>query len=106
MSTNVEKMPIYIQFVETPAKSQKLANEIFELSKRFNIYEIVTLADYIERGTDNGEDLLIYRIDVKPQTRSDNGEDVINFLDHVFKKMFDKFPSYVEPVKHDQTHVE
>lgn len=101
MSTNVDKIPIYIQFVETPNKSQKLVQEIFELAKRFNLYEVVTLADYVERGTDNGEDLIVYRIDIHPQTRADNGEDVMNFLDHVFNKMFDKFPSYVEPVKND-----
>jgi hypothetical protein len=99
MSSNIESLPIYIQLVETPSKTPRLVEEIIQLSERFNLYESVTLASYTERGTDNGEDILVYRIDAKPQSRQDEGSNVINFLDHIFRKMFDKFPSFVEPVK-------
>lgn len=95
MSTT-ETLPIYFQLIEIPAKTNKLVEEINSLTERFNLTGIVTLVHYNSALTDNGEDVLIYKIKTKSTPKDENGENIINFLDHIFKKMFDRYPSYVE----------
>jgi len=101
MSMNVDNLPLYIQLVETKAKTPQLVEEIIQVSQRFNLYDEVSLVSVSDQETDNGEVVLVYKIQTKNNGKQEEGENVTNFLDHIFRKMFSRFPSFTEPVEPD-----
>lgn len=78
-------------------KTEKLIQDIKELSKKYNIYDEVTLSNITASKTLlETDNTLEYSISIASPNNK-KGENIINFLEHVTKKMFDKYPVFTEP---------
>ena len=98
MNTDIDIFPLFVQLVEQRGdKTEMLIQEIKKLSERFNIYDDVTLATITASTTSSSDNVLIYQINTTPTSKAANATSPIEFLEYLFQKMFDKYPSYVEP---------
>lgn len=99
MTSENNTFPIYIKLVEQRGdKTERLVDEIKSLSLRFNIYDDVTLAAILPSNTGSEENTLVYCINTTPTNHSQKSGHIIDFLEYVFQKMFDKYPAYTEPI--------
>jgi len=99
MNSENDIFPIFLQLIEQRGdKTENLVAEIKRLSERFNIYDDVILSGIIPSNTSATENALIYQINTTPTSNSPKSGDIIDFLESIFQKMFDKYPSYVEPI--------
>lgn len=98
MNSENDTFPIFLQLIEQRGdKTEALIIEIKKLSERFNIYDDVILSSIIQSNTSATENALIYQVNTSPTINSHKSGDIIDFLESIFQKMFDKYPSYVEP---------
>ena len=98
MSTDNSNYSIYFYLIERRGeKTERLIQEIKDLTLRFNIYDEVRLVSATPAsliGAD--ENTLTYSINMSTPTTK-KGEEIIAFLEYVTKKMFDKYPAFTEP---------
>jgi len=100
MNAESDIFPIFFQLIEQKGeKTEALINEIKRLSDKFNIYEDIRLAGITQSGTNSNENVLIYELSTTPTSNSPKSNYIIDFLEYIFQKMFDKYPSYIEPIK-------
>lgn len=99
MSSEKNKFPVYIKFVEQKGeKTERLIEEIKTLSRRFNIYDEISLMAVLPSTSNSEENSLIYCIMANPAEHSYVSNQIIDFLEYVFQKMFEKYPAYTELV--------
>lgn len=78
-------------------KADSTVAEIARLSHKFGINDILNLNSYILTGN-RDEVVLIYSLDLNTSEKKETSGNAIDFLEYVFKHMFDKYPTYTEPV--------
>ena len=99
MSSENNALPIYIKLIEQRGdKTERLMEEIKSLSERFNIYDDVTLSGVIPSTSSAEENALIYCINTTPTNNSQKAGNIMDFLEYLFQKMFNKYPAYTDPI--------
>lgn len=97
MSTETSNYSIFFQLIERRGdKTERLIQEIKDLSIRHNIYDEVRLVNINPATIGSDENQLVYSIETATPS-SKKGADIIFFLEHITKKMFDKYPAFTEP---------
>ena len=78
-------------------KTDALIEEMIELSKVYDIYEECSLSHLVSLDHDLSvdENKLIYVISLPSAITKKTGQ-VLGFLNHVFQKMFNKYPAFTE----------
>lgn len=78
-------------------KTDALIEEMVELSKEYDIYEECRFSHLVNFDDDLSvdENKLIYTITLPSAVTKKSGQ-VLNFLSHVFQKMFNKYPAFTE----------
>jgi len=98
MSPESNIFPIYFKLQEQRGeKTERLMDEINLLSERFDISEDVNFVRLLPSPSNSTENVLVYSISTTPASHSLKGERVINFLEYIFQKLFEKYPAYTEP---------
>lgn len=98
MSPETNTFPIYIKLIEQKGeKTERLIEEIKNLSIKFNILDDVSLSAILPSTSGSDENSLIYCINTTPTNHSTSSGQIIDFLEYIFQKMFDKYPAYTEP---------
>lgn len=98
MDTEIDTFPLFFQLIEQKGeKTETIIGEIKKLSTRFNLEDFLTLEDIIPTEYSNEENALIYKVVTNPNSKESNAQNVIDFLAYIFEKMFDRYPSYIEP---------
>lgn len=98
MSSESNTFPIYIKLIEQRGeKTERLMEEIKNLSMRFNIYDEVTLETVTDSDTGSQDNSLTYCIAITPASHSQKSKNTIDFLEYLVQKMFNKYPALTEP---------
>lgn len=78
-------------------KADITVEEISRLANKYDISDILSLSNYIQTGN-RDEVVLIYTLDLNTGEKKDTAKNSLDFLEHIFKHMFDKYPTYTEPM--------
>lgn len=98
MSSETNTFPIYIKLIEQRGeKTERLMEEIKNLSLRLDIYDEVTLEPMLENEIGGEENSLIYCITTNPANHSQKSGQIVDFLEYLVQKMFNKYPAFTEP---------
>jgi hypothetical protein len=89
--------PIYLKLFEKKGSpSDKLVEEIRNISQSFNVYDYVNL-ETIETNPKNvNENALNYSISIN-LADDDAAKRINSFLQQIFRELFDNYPAFTEP---------
>lgn len=97
MSTENPNYSIFFHLIERRGeKTERLIQEIKDLSIHHDIYDEVRLVNINPATIGADENQLVYSIETGSPTNK-KAVDIISFLEHITKKMFDKYPAFTEP---------
>jgi hypothetical protein len=97
MSSESNTFPIFFKLQEQRGeKTERLMDEIKSLALRFNISEDIKFIRILPSNSSANENILIYALNATPNN-TPKSVSVINFLEYLFQKLFDKYPAFTEP---------
>lgn len=98
MNNDTDTFPLFFQLIEQKGeKTENVIKEIKKLAFKFNIEDSVILHSINQTSFSAEENALVYEVKTNPNSKDSNSMEVIEFLSCIFEKMFDCYPSYIEP---------
>lgn len=98
MNMERTELPIFIRLIEKKGDpTDKLVNIIWNMIEQHDVVDIVKLENIIPNPVNAQENHVYYSVTYEISNKRE-GELALTFLMHVFQRLFNNYPAYVEPL--------